>query len=67
MISMLPDRIVKAYGLRNAVGSFLEPTPDPLVSHRITSLSHMNDSPRTFAEIADFIEQHPEQVFVEDS
>jgi hypothetical protein len=63
--SLLPYRVTKAYGLRGSIGNFLE-SVDLGRSDSITdSLADMNDRGFTFSEIANFIEQHPEQVFVD--
>lgn len=63
-VSMLPSRVIKAYGLRSSIGGFLNPIgPVDLPSHHIPSLAAMNDTKKTFTEIADYIDKNPEQVF----
>lgn len=51
----------QAYCLRNPTGRFREPVKIRGTEH--INLADMNDKGMTWLEIADYIEQHPENVF----
>jgi hypothetical protein len=58
----LPPQLIAALGLRDAIGMFSGPIQ--YGDCVLQALAGMNDSGKfTFAEIADFIEQHPTTVF----
>lgn len=51
-------------GLRDEVGRFINRFEVGKKGKNVSSLAAANDEGCTFAEIADFIEAHPEEVFV---
>jgi hypothetical protein len=56
----LPPSVLEAFGIHSDLGDFRDTT---LELGGEVSLSSANDQGVSFAEIADFIEQHPETVF----
>jgi hypothetical protein len=61
--SFLDEEIYPKLGLHDVYGSFKEPIE--FYFGAIRSLYEMNDNAFTWAEIADYMEQHPENVFAE--
>jgi hypothetical protein len=54
---LLPESVLEWLGLSSTDGHF------QLENHFTSSLTEMNDSGKTFEEIADFIERNPERLF----
>lgn len=59
----LPPEVTEWLGLASDDGSFSDAAPNDLPEESSTSLANLNDSGRTFGEIADTIEEAPEGLF----